>query len=119
MAKKILVVDNEEDILATVKTALESNNYTVITAKSGKECLEKLEEKPDLILLDVMMPEMSGWDVYQKIKKRKLNVRVVFLTVLEASPKRKAELMSAGIVDYITKPFSPNALLETVRRILG
>ena len=70
MAKKIMVVDDEPDILFTVGQMLEISGYEVIKATDGKDCLNKLNEViPDLVLLDIMMPEISGWDVAAKIKE--------------------------------------------------
>jgi len=126
MAKyKIMTVDNEPDTVALVKLILEEAGYEVITATSGRECLEKLkEEKVDLILLDIMMSDLSGWDVYEKIKKQGIKVKIAFLTILECSPDRIAEFLGvspegiADVVDYITKPFSPEDLIRRVKKIL-
>ncbi len=122
MAKKqtVMVVDDEPDTVNLVKTILEREGYDIITANNGKECLEKLKDKNvDLVLLDIMMPGMSGWDVYEKIKKMyRSDLKVVFLTVLEATTKRREELAKEGIVDYITKPFDPEDLVRRIRMIL-
>ena len=108
MPKRIMVIDDEPDILFTVGQVLETSGYEVITAKDGKECFEKLNnlnEKPDLVLLDIMMPEISGWDVAAKIKEKPewKEIPIVFLTA-------KGDIMSVGMgnlasVDYIVKPF--------------
>ena len=120
MTKKIMVVDDEPDILFTVGQMLEVNGYEVIKAVDGKECLDKLNEvTPDLVLLDIMMPEMSGWDVAAKIKEKPewSNIPIVFLTA-------KGDNMSIGIgglaaEDYITKPFDIEDLKNRVQKILN
>jgi len=113
-------VDNEPITVKLVKEILEKEGYKVITALSGTECLEKLEkEKVDLILLDIMMPDMSGWDVYERIRKKDKKVKVAFLSILEVSPSRRKEMEEKGISDYITKPFSPKDLARRVKSILN
>jgi len=122
MVKTILVVDDYNDIVVSVKQVLEdlTGEYRVIGVNSGEKCLQVLQEDqlPDLILLDVMMPGMSGWDVAARIKQneRWRNVPIVFLTA-------KGDDMSIGIghlasVDYIVKPFDILKLKESIDRIL-
>lgn len=121
MAKKILVVDDEEDVRTTVKTILEQQGYIVQEAEDGKIALNLLEkDKFDLIILDVMMPELSGWDVSTKILKTKKEYvgKILFLSVVEISEKRKKELLANGIADYMTKPFDIKDLLNKVKSIL-
>ena len=120
MARKIMVVDDEPDILFTVGQMLEMSGYEVIKVSDGKECLEKLEEtSPDLVLLDIMMPEISGWDVAAKIKENpKWNgIPIVFLTA-------KGDTMSIGMgglasEDYIVKPFDIKDLKARIEKILS
>ena len=117
--KKIMVVDNEPDIVDLTRTVLEIGGYNVITAYSGEECIKNLDkEKVDLILLDIMMPGMSGWDVFNKIKNKYGNIRVAFMSVLEISEKRKKVLLDEGLADYIMKPFDKDSLLNTIDKIL-
>ena len=120
LAKKIMVVDDEPDILLTVGQMLELSGYEVIRAKDGDECLEKLKTiTPDLVLLDLMMPGLSGWDVAAKIKENDHwnDIPIVFLTI-------KGDTMSVGMgklsaEDYIVKPFDNEALLKRVEEILN
>ena len=120
MAKKIMVVDDEPDILSTVGQMLEISGYEVIKAANGEDCLNKLSEAiPDLVLLDIMMPEMSGWDVAAKIKENPKwsDIPIVFLTA-------KGDTMSIGMGnmaadDYITKPFDVEDLKKRLEKILG
>lgn len=121
MGKTILVVDDEPDILLTVTQTLEIYGYKVVKAKNGQECIEKLCEmanNPDLVLLDIMMPEISGWDVAAKIKENPewKEIPIVFLTA-------KGDTMSIGMgnlaaVDYIVKPFDVKDLKQRIERIL-
>ncbi|MBN1281107.1 MAG: response regulator [Candidatus Thermoplasmatota archaeon] len=117
--KKILVVDNEPDIVDLTRTVLEIGGYTVVPSYSGEEALRKLEkEKVDLVLLDIMMPGMSGWDVFNRIKKKNKDIKVAFMSVLEISDKRKQVLLDEGLADYIMKPFDKETLLQRVDHIL-
>ncbi|MCX6663364.1 MAG: response regulator [Euryarchaeota archaeon] len=123
MVKTILVVDDFQDIIISVKCVLEdaTKEYQVIGVDSGEKCLQVLDgdHLPDLILLDIMMPGMSGWDVAARIKEndRWSAVPIVFLTAL-------GDDMSAGLgllasEDYIVKPFDIVKLKECVKRILA
>lgn len=122
MGKKILVVDDEIHIVQIVKFNLEKRGgYEVITAKNGEEGLEMAKtERPDLILSDVMMPKMSGFQFCEALKKDGdiKSIPFIILTAKgqESDIKAGEEL---GVDDYITKPFSPKALLEKVAEILG
>lgn len=114
-----MVVDNEPDIVDLTRTVLELGGYQVIPAYSGEECLKKLdEERVDLILLDIMMPGMSGWDVFNRIKGKYADTKVAFMSVLEISDKRKQVLLDEGLSDYIMKPFDKDTLLDKVDHIL-
>ena len=118
--KKILIVDDEPDQVYTVKTALESSedNFSVLGANGGKECFQLLKEHtPDLIILDIMMPEMSGWEVYDKIKDNPAwkNIPIVFLT---ARTDRVAE--NAGQFlgeDFLEKPIEMDQLKIRINRV--
>jgi DNA-binding response OmpR family regulator len=119
MGKKVMVVDDEEDIRLTVGQILEVSGYEVIPAETGQDCLEKMErERPDLVILDIMMPGMSGWDVAARIKENDdwSHIPIVFLTA-------KGDDMSVGMgglasVEYIVKPFDVIKLKESIDRIL-
>ncbi len=118
--RKILVIDDEPDLCTTVKARLEASNLEVDTALSGKEGLEKVETfKPDLILLDLMMPEMDGFQVCEKLKKDKKtsDIPVVVLTALEDEDSAKKAL-SRGAAGYLVKPFEQDSLLFTIREFM-
>ena len=121
MAKKIMIVDDEESLRELVKVILEQEGFEVITAKSGQECLDKLKEvKPDLILLDMMMPGMSGRETCERIRENPgtKDLRVVFLTVARFSEVGKDILSKMNVLDYITKPFDNEELVKRVKRAL-
>jgi len=116
---KILIVDDEPDTVELISIILGKKGYEVAKAYSGKECLEAFrKEKPDLILLDIMMPGMSGWDVYGRIRKLDKKVKVAFVSVIEVSPERLQVLKKDGVSDYITKPFTADNLLKRVGSII-
>ncbi len=122
MVKTILVVDDDPDIIYTVKKRFEviNSNYKIIGVDSGENCLKLLknEKKPDLILLDIMMPGLNGWDVAAMLKKNPKwkNIPVIFLTAKTDSFSKTF----GGIVveDYITKPFEFIELKESIDRLL-
>ncbi len=121
MAKKIMVVDDEPYIARVIKFKLEQEGYLVIAANDGQSGLQKIkEEKPDLILLDVMMPGLSGYEVCQKIKEdaELAGIPVVILTA-KGQERDREQGLTMGASDYITKPFSPNRLLELVKNMIG
>jgi CheY-like chemotaxis protein len=108
MAKKIMVVDDESDILESFTGLLESEGYDVITAADGAECLKKLGEgvKPDLILMDFFMPGMTGRETIEKIRQnpKTKKLKIVFLTVAEFKEQGMQQLNKLKVVDYIQKP---------------
>ena len=112
-----MVVDDEPDIRATVKSVLEQNGFVVLTAFNGDDCLTKLKtEKPDLILMDVMMDGTPTKEVVEKIK----NVKVAFLTVVRTSEAEKEQLLkSKNVVDYIQKPFDVKELVTRVKKLVA
>lgn len=121
MAKTILAVDDEESIRELVNAILASEGYTVVTAFDGADCLEKLKTlKPDLVLLDMMMPGISGRETCEKIRAnpKTKNLKVAFLTVARFSESGKDTLKKMKISDYITKPFDNKDLVARVKKIL-
>ena len=122
MAQKIMIVDDEPNLVELVKAVLESEGYEVITAANGEECLEKLKTvRPDLILLDMMMPGISGRETCEKIRANPetANLKIVFLTVVRFSEVGKDILTKMNVVDYITKPFDNKEILDRVKKALA
>lgn len=118
--KTILVVDNEPDIVEYTKTILEMQGYSVIPSYGGEDCIKKLaKQKVDLVVLDIMMPGMSGWDVAAQIKENKnwQQIPIVFLTVISDTMSKGIGRLAAE--DYIVKPFEKDDLLNRVEALLG
>jgi two-component system alkaline phosphatase synthesis response regulator PhoP len=116
---KIMFVDDDEKILHVVRRMLESKGHEVMTTENGKECLEILKsDKPDLILMDVMMPEMDGWEVVREIRKDESNKDIVIsmLTINYADMGRAKSLEEADW--HIRKPITKENLLKAVDWLL-
>jgi CheY-like chemotaxis protein len=117
----ILVVDDEEDARYLVKQILEDNGYNVIEARNGRECLKKIrEKKPDLILLDIMMPGLDGWEVLGEIQRDSdlRYIPVTMFTVKPLTPETIRRKEVEGLVNYIVKPFSNEGLIAAVSKTL-
>lgn len=120
MSKKILVIDDDEDIRNLLYTTLSSEGFDVITIDSGKKALEVLMEiKVDCILLDVMMPEIDGWETLRMIRTSEVtkNLPVIMVTVKD-SRIDKLTAIKEKATDYITKPFNTEELVAKVRDLL-
>ncbi len=117
---KIMVADDEPNIVQTLQDRLEMNEYEVVTAGNGREGLEKFEqEQPDVILLDVIMPIMDGHEMLEALRKRPTgqNVSVIMLTA-RSQTQDIARANACGIDDYIVKPFDLSELLEKIESIV-
>jgi len=117
-ARTVLIVDDEERLRALVRTYLEREGYRVLTAANGREALRLTRsEKPDLIILDIMMPEMDGYEYVRQHRAESLPGAIIMLTarVDDADAVLGLEL---GADDYVTKPFSPRVLVARVRAVL-
>ncbi|MBI2311918.1 MAG: response regulator [Betaproteobacteria bacterium] len=121
MTKKVLIADDEPNIVVSLEFLMERNGYVVKVANNGEDALKCVAEfVPDLILLDVMMPHMSGYDVCQKIRENPAwqNIKIIMLT----AKGREVEVtkgIALGADAYVTKPFSTKELTAKVREILG
>ncbi len=117
MAKKILVVDDEKRIVEILKAYLERDGYQVIAAYDGQSALELARRySPDLIILDLMLPEVSGWDVCRELRKES-DVPVIMLTARDDTTDKIIGL-ELGADDYVTKPFDPKEIISRVRAVL-
>ena len=120
-AKTILIVDDELSILVPLQFLMEKEGYTVKLAQSGKEAIEKIAVlQPDLILLDIMLPDLDGYEIYQIIRERPEweSIRVIFLT----AKNRDADIakgLAMGADAYITKPFANSELIAKIRELIG
>jgi DNA-binding response OmpR family regulator len=115
--RRILVVDDEPDLVHAVRLYLEMEGYLVFAASNGYEALEKVREKlPDLVVLDVMMPEMDGFETLKKIREVH-HVPVIMLTV-RGEEADKVRGLQLGADDYVTKPFSQRELLSRIQAVL-
>ncbi len=110
----IMVVDDDQDMLKIINRTLEMEGYTVITASDGRAALALLEEhSPDLIILDVIMPELGGFQVLKLLRERS-NVPIIMLTA-RREPLLVQKALVLGADDYVTKPFRPLVLMARVR----
>jgi DNA-binding response OmpR family regulator len=118
--KRILLVDDDAEIVESLRLALESNGYTVLIARDGNQGLALSErENPDLVILDMMMPKRSGFLVLEKMRRtRETPLRVIMITANEGS-RHKAYAEMLGVDDYIRKPFPMDRLIDSVQRLIG
>lgn len=117
MSRKVLVADDEQYILESVSSYLVQDGFQVVTAKNGREALFTFRlEKPDLVILDVMMPEMDGWEAARLIRKES-TVPLLFLTA-RVDEMDQVTGLEIGADEYITKPFSPRVVVARVKALL-
>ena len=119
--KKILVVDDEMHIIRIVKYKLEAAGYEVFSALNGEDALKIAgQEKPDLIFLDIMMPGINGYEVCSRLKSSP-DTRDIIIIMLTAKGQESDKIkgLEAGVDEYITKPFSPQDLLDRAKDLLG
>ena len=120
--KRVVCIEDEPEMIDLVKLILGRKGYEVTGAMGGREGLEVIaREKPDLVLLDLMMPDMDGWEVYQKMKAGETTrgIPVIVVTAKAQSIDKVLGLHIAKVDDYITKPFGPQELLESVEKVMG
>jgi len=118
--KVVLVVDDEENIVSVIKDRLEANKFKVITACNGEEALQKASERPNIIILDILMPVMGGVDALRKLKDNEItkDIPVIILTAKGDSTVQK-QVLDLGAVSIIEKPFHPAELAGKVLRLLN
>lgn len=119
--RRILCVEDEPEMIDLIRLILERRGFEVLGAVGGQEGLDAVRrEKPDLVLLDLMMPDIDGWEVYRQMKADEdlKNIPVVVVTAKAQSIDKVLGLHIAKVDDYVTKPFGPGDLLESVDRVL-
>jgi len=124
--KKILIVDDDVDIIDLIENRLRHNNYEVIISNDGDNGVKKaVQEKPDLIIMDVMMPRMPGPEAVKVLKSNEItkNIPVIFFTAMNAYLPKDTDFnkinVNGELYPAIAKPFDPNTLLSTIKSILG
>ncbi|RME99675.1 MAG: DNA-binding response regulator [Chloroflexi bacterium] len=118
--KRILCIEDEAEMIDLTRLVLEREGFEVLGAVGGMQGLEIIrQEKPDLVLLDLMMPDIDGWEVYRQMKASKelANIPVIVVTARAQSIDKVLGLQVAKVDDYITKPFGPKELLASIHRI--
>jgi DNA-binding response OmpR family regulator len=117
--KRILLVDDDREIVESMRLALDASGYETLVARDGNQGLALVErEDPDLVILDMMMPKRSGFLVLERLRRtRPVPVRVIMITANEGS-RHKAYAEMLGVDDYIRKPFAMDRLLDSVSRLL-
>jgi two-component system response regulator VicR len=120
--RRVVYIEDEQEMIDLVRLILSRKNYEVIGANGGREGLDLVRKSmPEAILLDLMMPDMDGWEVYQQLKaddKARL-IPVIVITAKAQSIDKVLGLHIAKVDDYIAKPFSPKELVDSLERILG
>ena len=118
--KRILLVDDDREIVESMRIALEADGYEILVARDGNQGLAMAErDNPDLVILDMMMPKRSGFLVLEKLRRsRPVPLRIVMITANEGN-RHKAYAEMLGVDDYIRKPFAMDRLLDSVERLLA
>ncbi len=120
--KKVLCIEDEPEMIDLIKLILERKGFEVLGAIGGKEGLEAIRrEMPDLILLDLMMPEVDGWEVFRQMRadEQIKDIPVIVVTAKAQSIDKVLGLHIAKVDDYVTKPFGPQELLRSVNKVLA
>jgi len=118
---RILCIEDEAEMIELMRLILSRKGYQISGAAGGQEGLEKVrEEMPDLVLLDLMMPDMGGWEVYQQMKadEKLKDIPVIIVTAKAQNIDKVLGLYIAKVDDYIAKPFSPSELIDSVEHVL-
>ena len=119
MISKVMIVDDDPDTLESIKSILEYHHYEAIIARSGRECLKKIEEGfKGIILIDILMPEMNGWDTIREIIDKGFikNVAINILTGLVTKDQQMMGIYEPYVYDYLTKPVEVNQLMSSVKK---
>ena len=120
--KRILYIEDETEMIELTRIVLEREGFEMLGAVGGAQGIEAIKrEKPDLVLLDLMMPDVDGWEVYRRMKadKELADIPVIIITARTQSIDKVLGLKVAKVADYITKPFGPGDLVTSIRRVLA
>ena len=120
--KRVVYIEDEQEMVDLVRLILSRKGYEVLGANGGRKGLQLvIDQLPDLVLLDLMMPDMDGWDVYQQMKAEDAtrDIPVIVVTAKAQSIDKVLGLHIAKVDDYISKPFSPQELTESVEKVLA
>ena len=120
--KRVVYIEDEQEMIDLVRLILSRKGYEVLGANGGRKGLQLvIDQLPDLVLLDLMMPDMDGWDVYQQMKAndKTRQIPVIVITAKAQSIDKVLGLHIAKVDDYISKPFSPQDLLDSVEKVLA
>lgn len=120
--RQVVYIEDESEMIDLVRLILARKGYEVIGAYGGREGIDSVKKlSPDLVLLDLMMPDLDGWDVYQQMKadESTRNIPVIVITAKAQSIDRVLGLHIAKVDDYIAKPFSPQELLNSVEKVMS
>jgi two-component system response regulator VicR len=119
--KRVVYIEDEQEMVDLVRLILSRKGYEVLGANGGRKGLQLvIDQLPDLVLLDLMMPDMDGWEVYQQMKAndKTRQIPVIVITAKAQSIDKVLGLHIAKVDDYISKPFSPQDLLDSVEKVL-
>jgi len=120
--RKVVYIEDEQEMIDLVRLILSRKNFEVLGASGGRAGLDLVKRVlPDIILLDLMMPDMDGWDVYQQLKAEETTrpIPVIVITAKAQSIDKVLGLQIAKVDDYISKPFSPKDLVESLEKVLA
>ncbi len=119
-AKRVLLVDDDAEIIESLRLALEANGYEVLVARDGNQGLALTErEDPDLVILDMMMPKRSGFLVLERLRRTREDSPPVIMITANEGNRHKAYAEMLGVDEYLRKPFPMDKLLESVKRLVG
>jgi len=114
---KIMIVDDETDLREMLNIMLRKEGFETETAENGDDFLSKIDGfQPDLVTLDVMMPGLTTREILEKLNEKKTKPKIILLTVVRYSEEEKQKLIQRGIVDYVTKPFEFDHLIDTIHK---
>ena len=114
---KIMIVDDETDLREMLNLMIRKEGFETATAENGDDFLNKIDEfQPDIVTLDVMMPGLTTREILEKLPEKKTKPKIILLTVVRYSEEEKQKLYQKGIVDYVTKPFEMDTLINTIQK---